>query len=97
MGFFKKSKPGEQEPLEARLEVGDKIRSQKGLHHDISITYTGMVNTEVFSLNIRQNFGGTAANYYFPASRKSITLQTVSLEILDVTSEYIHLRYERVK
>jgi hypothetical protein len=95
---FKKEPEKRKEPkqLEARLNVGERILIAEEIpFYSLYFRYAGMLNQDIFSLATQEN--GTGINYYFAICKKEIRLHGVSLEILDVNPDYVHLRYQHHK
>ena len=99
MGLFRRKKQKEQEPLEARLEVGESVLLENNVLYDLLLFYCGMPSEESYSLMTTKINFYSSSNIPFccPVSKKAIDLQGMHLEILEVNPDYIQLKYQHHK
>ena len=84
--------------LEHTLRVGEALRLERGLpifEARYAIIYAGMPGPAVFSVVVMHSIGNSslAFNLFSPAGRRSLQVADGTLDIREVTPEYLSFRY----
>jgi hypothetical protein len=80
------------------LKLGEEAKVERGwffMKPDYGVAYAGMPAREVYSLAITRTHGHNSMGYnlYFPADQKTIKVGSGTVNVLEVTPEYILFNY----